>query len=287
MQASRAVLITDASRGFGTETALYLAEHGFRVYAGTSNRALEDWLRATAQCRHVELRVLRLAVTDQASIDAAVRTIVAEAGGIYGVVNTAYAYVRGYFEDLRDDECREVIETNVFGTMALTRAVLPHMRAAYQGRIILITSIAGRIGGPSACAYSASRFAQEGFAESLSQEVQPLGLYVSIIAPGMSMAEAWTIADGAGAQARDPKSPYHGWFVQVDKMFASAMQSSATTSVDVARTVHHALTVRKPRLRYLVSHRGTVLLALRRYVPGKLFERYYFGTVMRRITRTP
>ena len=139
----------------------------------------------------------------------AVRTIVAETGGIYAVVNNAGQFLRGYFEDLSNGEVRQVFETNVFGTMAVTRAVLPHMRAAKRGRILIMSSVAGKIGAPTGSAYSASRFAQEGFAESLSQELEPLGIHVAlnIVEPGITRSAGWTPGRGAAEKACDRHSP--------------------------------------------------------------------------------
>jgi NAD(P)-dependent dehydrogenase (short-subunit alcohol dehydrogenase family) len=133
-------------------------------------------------------------------------------------------------------------------------------------------------------AYSASRFALEGFAESLSQEVEPLGIYVSIVEPGISKTEQWTPARGAGARVRDPNSPYAAWYAEVERLFARAMESSPTTAAGVARTVHAIMSARRPRLRYVVGYRAALLIALRRHLPGELFERLYFSAVMRRIS---
>jgi NAD(P)-dependent dehydrogenase (short-subunit alcohol dehydrogenase family) len=243
-----------------------------------------DDLDAAADRRNVALRVVRLDVTDQASIEQAVRTIVAESRGIYGVVHNEGMLLRGYFEDLLDQEVRQLFETNLFGTMAVTRAVLPHMRAARRGRIIIITSVAGRIGAPSGSVYSASKFALEGFGESLMQEVTPLGLRVSMVEPGITEAESWTVDRAAGARARDPNSPYYAWFQQAEKLFERAMQSAPHSSSDVAATTYRALTDARPRLRYVVGRRARLALAARRYTPSELFERLYFGEVVRRIT---
>lgn len=281
----KSVLVTGTSTGFGLETALALAEHGFQVYATMRDLARRDRLDDAARRRNVTVRVLRLDITDQSTIDEAVQSIVDECGSIYGLVNNAGSYVRGYFEDLLDEECRQVIETNVFGTMAVTRAVLPHMRGARTGRIVIMSSIAGLIGGPTSCAYSASRFALEGFGESLRQEVEPLGIYVSLVEPGISMTEAWSVERGAGVRARDPNSPYAPWFRRVERMFGQTLASSPNRSNEVAAAVYHALTDRRPRLRYLVAPKAAPILALRRHIPGELFERFYFGEVMRRVTR--
>jgi NAD(P)-dependent dehydrogenase (short-subunit alcohol dehydrogenase family) len=266
------------------ETALYLAERGFQVYATMRDLARRSELDAEATRRHVAVQVLRLDVTEPGSIQEAVEAVVRESGGVYGLVNNAGLFLRGYFEDLTDAEIRQVFETNLFGTMAVIRAVLPHMRAARRGRIIVISSVAGRIGAPAGSAYSSSRFAQEGFAESLYQELQPLGVYVTLIEPGITKTESWTLDRGVAARARDPASPYYPWFCRSEQLFDRAMQTSPITPRDVAKAVYKALTVARPRLRYIVGRRAELVVALRRYLPNKLFERWYFGEIVRRLT---
>ena len=153
----RSVLITGASGGLGLETAVYLAERGFRVYATMPDLSERDVVDEAASRHGVELHVLKLDVTDQTSIEDAVSTIAEESGGIYGLVNNAGVALRGYFEDLLDEEIRRAFDVTVFGTMAVTRAVLPHMRAASHGRIVIVTSIGGRIGRLAVWAHSGPR----------------------------------------------------------------------------------------------------------------------------------
>ena len=155
------ILVTGSSTGLGREMALYLAERGFRVYATMRDMSGSDSLLATARSRNVGLKVMALDVTSKTSIQSAVQAIVAEAGGIYGVINNAGVGLRGYFEDLEDEEIREMFDANVFGVMEVTRAVLPHMRSAKRGRILLISSVGGRIGSLGVSAYCSTKFALE------------------------------------------------------------------------------------------------------------------------------
>jgi NAD(P)-dependent dehydrogenase (short-subunit alcohol dehydrogenase family) len=279
------VLVTGASTGFGMEIALTLAQRGFRVYATMRDLARRTALEAAACARGVDVCVLQLDVTDATSIARAMATIVDEGGGIYGVVNNAGIFLRGYFEDLLDAEIRQVFETNLFGTMAVTRAALPYLRAARRGRIVVISSVAGRIAAPVGSAYCASRFAQEGFVEALYQEVAPLGVYASLVEPGITKTESWTVDRGAAERARDPNSPYHAWFLRSEAIFNQVMESSPIRTRNVAHAVYRALTDARPRLRYLVGARARIVITLRRYLPDELFERLYFGALMRRLTR--
>lgn len=282
---SKSVLITGASGGLGLETAVHLAERGFRVYATMPDLSERHVVDEAASRHGVELHVLKLDVTDQISIDEAVQTVVGESGGIYGLVNNAGVALRGYFEDLLDEEIRRAFDVNVFGTMEVTRAVLPHMRAAGQGRVVIVTSIGGRIGSLAVSAYSSCKFAQEGFGESLYQEVKPLGIGVSLVAPAIVPTERWDVHRGYAKNALNPDSPYHDWFIESQRLTDKLVESTPTRPVHIARTIHHALTAKNPKLRYMVGWRANLVVTLRRYLPGELFERLYFGEVVRRVTK--
>jgi NAD(P)-dependent dehydrogenase (short-subunit alcohol dehydrogenase family) len=278
------VLVTGAGTGLGLATALYLAEQGFRVYASVPDPGQREGVDAAAAERGVSVRVLWLDVTDQPGIQSVVDAIIAESGEIYGLVNNAGIALRGYFEDLSEEEIRRVFEVNVFGTMAITRAVLPHMRAAGRGRIVIITSVGGRIGSLAVSAYCATKFALEGYGESLAQEVVPFGIYVSLVEPAIVKTERWTVNRGIAKRALDPNSPYYAWFRESERLADRLVETSPTKLVHVAKAVHSALTARRPRLRYVVGRRASLVLALRRYLPGELFERFYFGEAVRRVT---
>ncbi len=282
---SESVLITGAGTGLGLETALHLAERGFTVHASIPEPGQRAQVEAEASKRHLVLGVPLLDLADESSIQAAVSTILAESGGLYGVVHNAGISLRGYFEDCEEGEIRRVLDVNLFGVMAVTRAVLPHMRQARRGRLIFISSIGGRIGSMARTAYCASKFAVEGFAESLMQEVVPLGLQVSIIEPGIINTERWTVHRGIARRAMDPASPYLAWFQREEKLADDLVRTSPTKASHVAKAVYKALTARRPRLRYVVGWRANLVLNLRRYLPGELFERVYFGEAMRRVTR--
>jgi len=279
------VLITGSSSGIGLETALYLAERGFQVYATMRNLGRRGRLDAEAARRKVQLQVLQLDVIDRATIEGAVRSIVEQSGGIYGLVNNAGIIIQGYFEDLSDAEMRQVFETNVFGTMAVTRAVLPHMRAARRGRIVIMSSSVGRVAAPASSAYCASKFALEGFGEALALEVAPLGLQVVLVEPGLVRTELSGKNRNIAGRALDPHGPYYEWFQKLQRTGDEEVRASPMSAVDVARTVYQALTARRPHLRYVVRLRAKILIALRRHLPGDLFERIWSYEMTRRVTR--
>jgi NAD(P)-dependent dehydrogenase (short-subunit alcohol dehydrogenase family) len=281
-----AVLVTGAATGLGKEMALHLAERGFRVYGTTRDVRQAEELQAVARSRGAEVRVLPLDVLDPESITSVVRTIVSECGGIFGVINNAGIGLRGYFEDLTPEEIHQVFAANVFGLMAVTKAALPYMRSAGRGRVLLISSVGGRIGACGVSAYCSTKFAVEGFGESLFQELAPLGIQVVLIEPGIIRTERWSVNRGLAKNALNPESPYRGWFQRLESESDELVRRSTATPADVAELAYRALTVRRPKLRYMVGWKAKLAVALKRWMPGELFERIYFGIIMRRVTRT-
>jgi len=278
------VLVTGATRGLGRATALGLAARGFRVFAGFRDASSVPGLEAAAHARRVRIEPVALEVTDPASVARGVAEVVERAGGLYAVVNNAGVTLRGYFEDVADEEARRILEVNLFGTMNVTRAVLPYLRRAGRGRIVVMSSVGGRIGAPALTAYVASKFAVEGFAESLSLETAPLGVQVAIVEPGIVGTEIWDKTRRTAARAADPNGTYYEWFQRGEAQADALVRSAVVTPDDVADTVARALTARRPRLRYVVGWRAGLVVSLRRHLPGELFERVYFGELLRRIT---
>jgi len=280
----KSVLVTGTSTGLGLETAVHLAEKGYEVYASVRDPNGQAAVEEAAARRNVQVNVLKLDIRKQEDIDNAVTTILKRSGAIYGLVNNAGIGLRGYFEDLSDAEIRELFNVNIFATMAVTRAVLPHMRQAGEGRIAIITSVGGLISSLAVSAYCASKFAQEGFGEGLAQEVRPLGIHVSLIEPAIIETERWSIHRRVAQGARNPDSVYYKWFHRAERLADQLVETSQTRPIDVARAVHRVMAARRPRLRYLVGGRASLIVAMRRFLPASLFERLYFGNAIRRVT---
>ena len=280
----RVALVTGAGSGMGLESALHLSRAGWTVYGTVLTDDEANGLAAAAAKRGARVHVVRMDLTRHEEILSGVEKIDAAEGRLDALVHFAGMGLRGFFEDLSLDEIRRVYEVNVFGTMALTRAVLPRMRAKRAGRIIVTTSIAGRIGSMSISGYASSKFALEGFAECLSQELAPLGIYVSLLEPGLIRTEHFTQHRNRAQRAVDPSSPYYAWFCQHEQIVDDILRQNRFTTADIAVLVEQILDARRPRLRYVVGAKAKLVLLLRRLLPGELFERVYFGLVRRMVT---
>jgi NAD(P)-dependent dehydrogenase (short-subunit alcohol dehydrogenase family) len=280
-----AVLITGSSTGLGLETALHLASLGFRVFASVRSESSGQAVLEAAARRGVTLETLTLDLEDPASIAAGVAEVLERAGGLYALVNNGGIGLRGCLEDCSEEEIRRLFDTNVIGTILVTKAVLPAMRAAGHGRIVTITSIAGRVCGWGVSMYCSTKWAQEGIGEGLAQELWPLGIQSIIVEPGMIKTERWQEHRGTAAAASEPSSPYHDMFWASEAIADKIVERSPTRPEDVARVIGEALTAEEPRLRYVVGRGASVVIALRRHLPDRLFERAYFGGHIRRLQR--
>jgi NAD(P)-dependent dehydrogenase (short-subunit alcohol dehydrogenase family) len=279
------VLITGSGHGLGLETALHLAQRGFRVVATVRNLDQRPAIDEAAAARGVALDVVQLDLDDADSIRSAVEGVVSSHGGIFGLVNNGSIGLRGCLEDTTDEEVRRVYETNVLGTITLTRAVLPHMRTAGRGRVVNISSVGGRISAFGVGIYCSSKFALEGLSESLALEVEPFGIKVVVIEPGIINTTRWSANRGTAAGAEDPSSPYYRLFQESEAAADRLVKRSKTTPAHVAAAVHHALTAENPKLRTIVGRPASVAVAARRYFPERMFDRLYHGTFMKRIQK--
>jgi NADP-dependent 3-hydroxy acid dehydrogenase YdfG len=179
---SKTVLITGASSGFGRVTAFTLARSGHRVFASMRDIAGRNRSQAEALAA-AGLDVVELDVTDEASVDAAVATVRARAGGIDVLVNNAGMASAGVTEAFTPDQAKLLFDTNVLGVIRATRAVLPSMRAARDGLIINVGSVLGRVTFPFFGLYGASKFAVEALTDSVRYEVSQLGVDVVLVQP--------------------------------------------------------------------------------------------------------
>jgi NAD(P)-dependent dehydrogenase (short-subunit alcohol dehydrogenase family) len=255
-------IVTGASSGIGEATAERLQEGGFVVYAGA--RRLHRMTGLAARGIHA----VELDVTDDASMRAVVDTILAEHGRIDVLVNNAGYGSYGAVETVPIEEARRQLDVNLFGLARLTQLVLPTMRQARRGRIINVSSIGGRMGEPLGAWYHASKFAVEGFSDSLRLELHDFDVQVVIVEPGAIRTE-W--GDGALRSARtySAGTAYAAHVAAMDTMYASADDFAVEPSV-IAEVIHRAATARRPKIRYASPTSAKVLMALVRLVPDRL-----------------
>ena len=247
----KVTIVTGCSSGIGHEISLILARNGFTTYATMRNLQKGSDLKSIAEDEKLPLHFAQLDVTDENSVKKAIQTIHDEAGRIDILVNNAGYGLTGAFEDLSLDEIKTQYETNVFGLIRTTQSVLPIMRKQRSGLIVNISSGAGRFGFPTGSAYVSTKFAVEGLTESMSYELEPFGIKVILIEPGVIKTNFFN-SSVLAKKSQDPNSPYatlmKGMEDSVDKMM-----ENASTPQYVAEVVLHAVTNENPKLRYLAG----------------------------------
>jgi NAD(P)-dependent dehydrogenase (short-subunit alcohol dehydrogenase family) len=203
----KVAVVTGSSTGIGYETSLILARNGFLTYATMRNLDKSESIESITTKENLPINIKQLDVTDDTSVKNAVEAISSETGRIDILVNNAGYGLNGAFEDLAMDEIKAQYETNLFGLIRTTQAVLPIMRRQKSGTIINISSGAGRFGFPGSSAYVSTKFAVEGLSESMSYELEPFGIKVVLVEPGViktNFVDGMVIA----RKSQDPKSPY-------------------------------------------------------------------------------
>ena len=249
----KVAIVTGSSTGIGYETSIALARDGFITYATMRNLKKAENIKSIATKEKLPLHVKQLDVTDDVSVKNAVEAITSETGGRIDVlVNNAGYGLNGAFEDLAMDEIKAQYETNVFGLIRTTQAVLPIMRKQKSGTIVNISSGAGRFGFPGASAYVSTKFAVEGLSESISYELESFGIKVVIIEPGVirtNFGNGLVVA----RKSQDPNSPYSQMMKKIGTSFEELMKNSSSPDL-VANVVLKAIKHESPNLRYLAGN---------------------------------
>ena len=280
MAEEKVALVTGSSSGIGLLTAVELALNGHRVVATMRNLENRGRLDEAAQKAgvHDRLDLRRLDITEFDSMQGAVEAIVHDHGRIDVLVNNAGFSVAGFAEDMTLGELRHQLETNFFGNVAMTKAVLPVMRAQKSGHIITVTSIAGLLGQPMLSAYCASKYALEGWSESLRIETHSLGIRVVLVEPGSYDTDIWERNVVIAKGSLDPASPNK----ERSQRFAEFVKQSAKhrrDARDVAKLIVRIAQDRNPKLRYLIGTDAKVQIWLKRIVPWRRYERIVAKTV--------
>jgi NAD(P)-dependent dehydrogenase (short-subunit alcohol dehydrogenase family) len=268
----RTVLITGTSAGFGLLTTVELAKRGWRVLATMRNLErkgpLEAALAQSGAAQNVD--IVQLDVTDAASIKRGVDDALAITGGFLdAVVHNAGVAAGGAFEDIPEAEIRRVMETNVFGSMALTRALLPTFRKQRAGRIVVISSESGLNGQPGNSIYVASKWALEGWAESLAFEVEQLGIEVLLVEPGPYITDIWQ----ASPRFSPPDSAYRQWAQYLFRVIDAHVAAHGRDPQEVADRIAHVLEARRPSFRNPVGRQARIMHFARGKFPTRWLRR--------------
>jgi NAD(P)-dependent dehydrogenase (short-subunit alcohol dehydrogenase family) len=282
------VLITGTSSGFGLLMAARLAASDHMIYATMRSLGKQDDLLAEVGRRGGEVAILQLDVRDDASIKRCIAHIAAKEGRLDILINNAGYGIGGFFEDLSEDEIREQMETNFYGTLKVTRQALPLMRKtrADSGKrgavkIINISSVGGRTGTPGMGAYNASKYALEGHSESLFHELRPFGISVVVIEPGTFRTKIFTENLKLARRAEDASSPYSHYGHRLKQILQQRITQGRGWGMgeaeDVAKLVERTIAARNPRFRYVIGTVARFRLALQWLLPF----RWYAALVQR------
>jgi len=265
-------LITGSSSGFGLLTSIELAKAGFRVVATMRDLGRRDGLDQAAAAAGVagQIEVRALDVTDFDDIPGFVEQVVRDYGRLDVLVNNAGFAVAGFAEDIRLEELRRQFDTNFFGVVVMTKAVLPVMRRQGSGHIIQVSSISGLHGAFSISSYSASKHALEGWSESLRMEVNPLGIKVVLVEPGSFQTDIWTRGAVMGKDATKDSSPN---FQRSLRMRERVKEIPKADPIQVARIIAAIALNPNPKLRYLAGRDARIQLAMKRILPWKWHEK--------------
>ncbi len=267
----RNVVVTGTSTGIGRATVRLLASEGFRVFAVVRR---EEDARSLREEGHENLTPLRFDVTDDAAIELSAKDVEAEVGaaGLSGLVNNAGIGFGGPLEFADVDEIRAGFEVNVFGPVAVTRAFLPLVRRA-TGRIVNVSSGAGKVSTPLLGPYCASKFALEALSDALRVELRTAGIFVSVIEPGFIDTPMQTKGRSEAERRQaalpaDAPAYYQGAMTKLREQF-ERFGTNATPPEAVAKAIHRALTASRPRTRYTVGTDAKLLAPLSRLLPDR------------------
>jgi NADP-dependent 3-hydroxy acid dehydrogenase YdfG len=255
----KTILITGASTGIGKDTAILFAQNGWNVAATMRNTAKGEELS-----KYPNIKLVALDVMLEQSIQAAIAETIAAFGQIDVLYNNAGYALVGAFEAMTQDQIKTQFDTNVFGVMNVTRAILPHFRSKKAGTIINTTSMGGIITFPLYSVYHSTKWAIEGFMESLQFELRQFNIKIKNVEPGAIKTEFANAIDFVSTPAYDAYAqPAHHTML--------ATYETAPTGIVVAKKVWQMANDNSYRLRYAVGGLGPVLLALRKFLPLSWF----------------
>jgi len=271
---TQTVLITGATDGLGKAAALLLAERDYRIFAAGRSAEKRAQLDTVAQEKRLPLETLEMDVSDDGSVQRAVAVVHQKTGKIDVLINNAgLAYV-ATVEDMTMGDWRQQFETNFFGVVRVTQAVLPKMRERRSGRIIMISSVSGLVTPPTQGAYSASKHAMEGLSNALRHELYPFGVKTILIEPGyiLTNIQQTAVQLAQPYQEKIKNGPYAKVYAGSWSGAKSSRAESKTTPEDCARIILRAIEAPKPKARYGVTPLATKLHWAKRLLPDSAID---------------
>ena len=280
----KVAVVTGSSSGIGLETSLLLARNGFFTFAKMRNLDKSKAISNLKEKEKLSLEILQLDVNDDESVKEAIQWITNEQERIDVLVNNAGYSLVGPFEELSVEEFKEQFETNVFGVIRVTQAVLPIMRRQRNGIIVNISSIAGKIGFPLTSAYVSSKFALEGLSESMAYEIEELGIKVILIEPGVIKTNFNKNIKIGKKVTNDSNSPYGEMTQKRISRFKPRFESG-TPPIEVAKVILKTITSAENQqlstdFRFLVGNDALKLMEIRNNMSDKEFRKIVIKGVL-------
>jgi NAD(P)-dependent dehydrogenase (short-subunit alcohol dehydrogenase family) len=270
---ARVALVTGAFSGIGQACALRLAKAGWVVYGSGRNLAKSEALSSQARAEALTIHLLKLDVTDDASIAQAIQHIEQETGRLDLLVNNAGFSLNGAVTSASSTQIRQQFDTNVVGLVATTRAALPLMRRNHWGRVINMSSVQGKMALPGLGIYGASKFAVEGISDALRLEFQLLGPGFDVVLIEPRFTKTGLREDAIeGEYTAQSEAMYGDYFKTSSLRFISEQTAHARGPETVAEVVVKAATALKPKARYVVDSQAILMLMLLRLLPDRYFD---------------
>lgn len=270
MKDKKTVLVTGCSSGIGYATSLVLSRNNFMTYGSVRDLSKSGKIQKIIENEGLPLKIIHIDVNDNKSIEVAIQKILFESGRIDILVNNAGYGMFGPIEDITVADIKEQFETNFFGAIRLIKTIVPIMRKQGNGIIVNISSMVGRFAVPLNAAYVSSKFALEGFSESISYELEEFGIKVILVEPGVVRTDFF---QNLKIKGTDSKSPYHQLMEKRIGLLKTAMENS-TSSNDVANIILHALNSKDPVFRYIIGNDATNCIRMRKSLSDKEFMKW-------------
>lgn len=268
----KVAIITGSSSGFGLLTTLELAKKDYLVIATMRN--LEKQANLLSQATQLNLlhniTVQQLDITDQNSIHT-FQLFLKEINRVDLLINNAGYANGGFVEEIPVEEYRKQFETNLFGAISITQLVLPYMREQKSGKIINISSISGQVGFPGLSPYVSSKYALEGWSESLRLEVKPFGIDVALVEPGSYNTNIWEVGKQLATNQSDTSSPYKEYMEKIQKHINSGSDTFGNP-IDVANKIVEIAESKRTNLRYPIGKGVKFMIFAKKILPWRLWE---------------